>query len=92
MEKYRQIILLAAAGAFCAAAPLLYATGGDSFDEPAPSLGDALDFLPAKSLGEIFLETNAQPSDDEAPDFDEEILKLAQRLLNEPAAPLVAVA
>ncbi|HYJ07073.1 MAG TPA: outer membrane protein assembly factor BamD, partial [Chthoniobacterales bacterium] len=38
------------------------------------------------------LETNAQPSDDEAPDFDEEILKLAQRLLNEPAAPLVAVA
>lgn len=92
MEKYPRIILLAAAGALCAAAPLLYATGGDSFDQPAPSLGDALDFLPAKSLGEIFLETNAQPSDDQAPDFDEEILKLAQRLPNEPAAPLVAVA
>jgi TolA-binding protein len=91
MEKYRRIILLAAAGALGAAAPLLYATGGDSFDEPAPSLGDSLDFLPAKSLGEIFLETNAQPSDEEAPDFDEEILKLAQRLLNEPSAPLVPV-
>lgn len=92
MEKHRRIVLLAAAGALCAAAPLLYATGGDSFDVPAPSLGDALDFLPGKSLGEIFLETDAHPSDKETPDFDEEILKLSQRLRSEPAAPLVAVA
>ena len=91
MEKHRRIVLLVAAGALCVAAPLLYATGGDSFDEPAPSLGDALDFLPGKSLGEIFLETDAHPSDNETPDFDDEILKLSQRLRSEPAAPLVAV-
>jgi TolA-binding protein len=92
MEKHRRIILIAAAGALCFAAPLVYATGGDSFDEPAPSLGDSLDFLPGKSLGEIFLETDAHPSDNEKPDLDGEILKLAQRLRSEPAAPLVAVA
>jgi len=92
MEKHRRIILLAAAGAFCAAAPLLHATGGDSFDEPAPSLGDSLDFLPGKSLGEIFLETDAHPADKETPNFDDEILKLARRLRSEPVAPLVAVA
>ena len=92
MEKHRRIVLLAATGALCLAAPLLFATGGDSFDEPAPSLGDSLDFLPGKSLGEIFLETDAHPSDNETPDFDKEILKLAQRLRSEPAAPLVAVA
>ncbi|HEX7517370.1 MAG TPA: outer membrane protein assembly factor BamD [Chthoniobacterales bacterium] len=94
MEKHRRITLLAATGALFVVAPLVpvYATGGGSFDEPAPSLGDSLDFLPGKSLGEIFLETAAHPSDKEAPDFDEEILKLAQRLRTEPAAPLVAVA
>ena len=94
MEKYRRIILLAATGAFLAiAAPAtVHATGGGSFDEPAPSLGDSLDFLPGKSLGEIFLETDARPSDNEAPDFDEEILKIAQRLRTEPGAALVAVA
>jgi outer membrane protein assembly factor BamD (BamD/ComL family) len=94
MEKHRRITLLAATGALFVVAPLvpIYATGGGSFDEPAPSLSDSLDFLPGKSLGEIFLETAAHPSDKEEPDFDEEILKLAQRLRNEPAAQLVAVA
>src|SRR5947207_9430069 len=92
MERHHRIVLLAAAGVVCFAAPLLYATGGDSFEEPAPTLGDSLDFLPGKSLGEIFLETDAHPSDNETPDFDGEILKLAQRLRSEPAAPLVAVA
>src|SRR5438477_1536412 len=94
MEKHRQITLLTATGALFVIASLVsvYATGGGSFDEPAPSLGDSLDFLPGKSLGEIFLETAAHPSDKETPDFDEEILKLAQRLRGEPAAPLVAVA
>ncbi len=92
MEKYRRLVLLAAAGALCLAVPHVCATGGDSFDEPAPALGDALDFLPGKSLGEIFLETDAHPSDNETPDFDDEILKLAERLRSEPAGPLVAVA
>jgi TolA-binding protein len=92
MEKHRRIILLAAAAAFCGAASLLHATGGDSFDEVAPSLGDSLDFLPGKSLGEIFLETDARPSEQGTPNFDEEILKLAERLRSEPAASLVPVA
>ena len=90
MEKYRRTItLLAVVGALWVATPSLYATGGDSFDEPAPTLGDALDFLPGKSLGEIFLETDAHPSDNESPDFDGEILKLAERLRSEPAGPLL---
>ena len=95
MEKYRRIILLAALALLVVVwAPRqpVYATGGDSFDAPAPSLGDSLDFLPGKSLGEIFLETAAPLSDKEAPDFDAEVLKLSQRLRTEPAAPLVAVA
>lgn len=91
MEKHRRIILLAATGVLCLCTTPLFATGGDWFDEPPPPLGDALDFLPGKSLGEIFLETDAHPSDNETPDFDQEILKLAQRLRSEPAAPLVAV-
>jgi TolA-binding protein len=94
MGTNRRITLLAATGALFVVAPLVtvYATGGDSFDEPAPSLGDSLDFLPGKSLGEIFLETDAHPSDKEEPDFEKEIVTLSQRLRNEPAAQLVAVA
>jgi TolA-binding protein len=94
METNRRIRILAAAGALFVVAPLVtvYATGGESFDEPAPSLGDSLDFLPGKSLGEIFLETAAHPSDKEAPDFAKEIITLSQRLRNEPAAQLVGVA
>jgi TolA-binding protein len=94
MEKYRRIILLAALALLVIVVPRggVYATGGDSFDEPAPSLGDSLDFLPGKSLGEIFLETTAPSSDKEPPDFDAEVLKLSQRLRTEPVAPLVAVA
>src|ERR1700704_504172 len=94
MEKHRRIIFLAAFAFLVVLAPrgLVYATGGDSFDAPAPSLGDSLDFLPGKSLGEIFLETSAPPSDKEAPDFDAEVLKISERLRREPAAPLVAVA
>jgi len=94
MEKYRRIILLAALAVLVVVAPRrpAYATGGDSFDAPAPSLGDSLDFLPGKSLGEIFLETAAPSSDKEPPDFDSEVLKLSERLRHEPAARLVAVA
>src|SRR5437016_9410434 len=94
METNRRIKIVAAAGALLMAAPvsIIYATGGDSFDEPAPALADSLDFLPGKSLGEIFLETAAQVSDKETPDFEKEIFSIAQRLRSEPAAPLVAVA
>src|SRR5450432_1164487 len=94
METNRRIKILAAVGALLVVASVftLDATGGGSFDEPAPSLGDSLDFLPGKSLGEIFLETAAPPSDNETPDFDAKILKLSQRLRAEPVAPLVAVA
>jgi TolA-binding protein len=94
MEKYRRIILLSALAFLVVVAPRspVYATGGDSFDAPAPSLGDSLDFLPAKSLGEIFLETSPPDSDKEAPDFEAEVLKLSERLRTGPAAPLVAVA
>ena len=94
METNQRIRILAAAGALLVAAPIaiVHATGGDSFDEPAPALADSLDFLPGKSLGEIFLETDAQVSDNETPDFEKEILAISQRLRSEPAAPLVAVA
>jgi TolA-binding protein len=94
MEKHRRITLLVALAILFVVAPCgpLYATGDGSFDTPAPSLGDSLDFLPGKSLGEIFLETTAPPSDKEPPDFDAEVLKLSQRLRHEPATQLVAVA
>lgn len=63
-----------------------FATGGDSFDEPAPPLGDTLDFLPGKSLGEIFLETTPElQAHGKGPEFDKELTALADRLRN--AAP-----
>src|ERR1700716_2270149 len=94
METNRRIRILAVTGALFVVAPVavVHATGGDSFDEPAPVLADSLDFLPGKSLGEIFLETAAQVSDKETPDFEKEILTISQRLRSEPAAPLIAVA
>ena len=67
----------------------LYATGGDSFDEPAPSLADSLDLLPGKSLGEIFQETSP-PEKESAPiDYQRELLALADRLDKEPATKLL---
>jgi TolA-binding protein len=92
MEKNRITLPAALAGLFLVAVAVsVYATGGGSFDAPAPSVGDSLDFLPGKSLGEIFLETTAPPSDKEAPDFDAEVLKISERLRKEPAAPLIVV-
>jgi hypothetical protein len=83
METNRRIKIVATAIALVVVAPVsVFATGGDSFDEPAPVLADSLDFLPGKSLGEIFLETAAQVSDKETPDFEKEIVALAQRLRN----------
>ena len=49
-------VAILAAACFLAASRC-YATGGDSYDYPA-KLSETLDILPAKSLGEIFLETS----------------------------------
>ncbi|MGI8820347.1 MAG: tetratricopeptide repeat protein [Chthoniobacterales bacterium] len=65
------------------------ATGGDDLDTPAVTIGESLDFLPGKSLGEIFLETDAKPADDESTDLADEILKVAARLGREAPAQLL---
>jgi TolA-binding protein len=66
------------------------ATGGDEFDQPALTLGETLDFLPGKSLGEIFLETSPDLKDDgKAPDFEHELNEMADRLRVESPATLV---
>ena len=92
MERRRQIALGTAIGLAIVVAPLngLLATGGGYFDLPAPAVGDSLDFLPGKSLGEIFLETGVHLSGEAEPDFVEEIRQIARRLRVEPAAPMVA--
>ena len=75
---------------FCAAAislapGLAQATGGDGFDEPAMTLGETLDFLPGKSLGEIFLETSPELKDDgNIPDFERELTLLTKATAPKP--------
>ncbi|MEO7723943.1 MAG: hypothetical protein ABIU29_04530 [Chthoniobacterales bacterium] len=66
-----------------------YATGGDDLEAPAVTVGESLDFLPGKSLGEIFLEAGAEPSDDEAIDLSADVLQIAERLRAEPATRLL---
>src|SRR4051812_10340644 len=67
-----------------------YATGGDEFDQPPLTLGESLDFLPGKSLGEIFLETSPELKRGEpAPDFEREVNAIADRLGTESPAALV---
>ena len=80
-------ILIAAWAAFFPA--LLHATGGDELDTPAVTIGESLDFLPGKSLGEIFLETAAKPADDKSADLTGEILKISERLRTESPARLL---
>jgi TolA-binding protein len=72
------------------AATRCYATGGDSYDYPA-KLSDTLDILPAKSLGEIFLETSTiKPP---AKSWDPAKLReLADRLGKEPVQQLLKAA
>jgi TolA-binding protein len=72
------------------AASRCYATGGDSYDYPA-KLSDTLDILPAKSLGEIFLETSTiKPP---AKSWDSAKLReLADRLGKEPVQQLLKAA
>jgi TolA-binding protein len=52
-------------------------------------LGDTLDFLPGKSLGEIFLETSPELEEPgKAPDFEGELNAIADRLRTESPAAL----
>src|ERR1043165_6843216 len=87
--RTRNLISLAV-GAIFLAPFAAYATGGDEFDQPPLTLGESLDFLPGKSLGEIFLETSPElTSPGTAPDFEREVNAIADRLRTEPPAALV---
>jgi TolA-binding protein len=85
---------LLAIGAAIGLAPVtLNATGGGEFDQPALTLGETLDFLPGKSLGEIFLETSPElKGDGKAPDFEREVNAIANRLPTESPAVLAKAA
>jgi TolA-binding protein len=88
MRKRNLLLLIAAA---ISVAPFAaYATGGDEFDQPPLTLGETLDFLPGKSLGEIFLETSPElKADDPAPHFEREVNAIADQLRTEPPTALV---
>ncbi|HKP93108.1 MAG TPA: hypothetical protein VJS88_04360, partial [Chthoniobacterales bacterium] len=88
----RKLFLLTFAAA--SLAPLsARATGGDQFDQPPLTLGETLDFLPGKSLGEIFLETSPElKANRPAPDFARETNAIADRLRSESPAALVKTA
>jgi TolA-binding protein len=76
-------------GAICIAPFAAYATGGGEFDQPPLTLGESLDFLPGKSLGEIFLETSPElKTDKPAPDFEHELNAMTDRLRTESPAEL----
>src|SRR5438270_10659854 len=82
--------LLLTAAAICLGPFAAYATGGGEFDQPPLTLGESLDFLPGKSLGEIFLETSPELNADQpAPDFEHEISAIADRLRTESPAALI---
>jgi TolA-binding protein len=85
--------LLAIAGGICLAPLAADATGGGEFDQPALTLGETLDFLPGKSLGEIFLETSPElKGDGKAPDFEREVNAIADRLRTDSPAALIKTA
>jgi len=67
-----------------------YATGGDSYEYPA-KLSDTLDILPAKSLGEIFLETSSIKPPTESWD-SAKLRELANRIGKEPLPQLLKAA
>jgi outer membrane protein assembly factor BamD (BamD/ComL family) len=67
-----------------------YATGGDSYDYPA-KLSDTLNILPAKSLGEIFLETSTINPPTESWD-PAKLRDLADRIGKEPPPKLLKAA
>jgi TolA-binding protein len=80
----------AIAGLCFVVASRCYATGGDSYEYPA-KLSDTLDILPAKSLGEIFLETSTiKPP---AGNWDSaELRELAERIWKETVPRLLKTA
>ncbi|HKP05159.1 MAG TPA: hypothetical protein VJU77_17550 [Chthoniobacterales bacterium] len=85
--RIRSFFLCAAV--ICLAFRLAQATGGGEFDQPAIILGETLDCLPGKSLGEIFLETSPDLKDDgKAPDFEGELNAIADQLRTESPAAL----
>lgn len=89
--RIRSLLLCAAVVFF--APRLAHSTGGGDFDQPAIILGETLDCLPGKSLGEIFLETSPELKEDgKAPDFEREINSLADRLRTESPAALLKTA
>jgi TolA-binding protein len=67
-----------------------YATGGDSYEYPA-KLSDTLDILPAKSLGEIFLETSTIHPPSGSWDSGK-LRELADRIGKEPVPQLLKAA
>jgi TolA-binding protein len=67
-----------------------YATGGDSYDYPA-KLSDTLNILPAKSLGEIFLETSTIHPPTESWD-PAKLRELADRIGKDPLPKLLKTA
>jgi TolA-binding protein len=82
---------VAALAAICfLAASRCYATGGDSYDYPA-KLSQTLDILPAKSLGEIFLETSTIKPPAESWDTAK-LRELADRVGKEPLPQLLKTA
>ena len=85
--------LLATTAAICLVPFAAYPTGGDEFDEPPLTLGESLEFLPGKSLGEIFLETSPElKADSPAPDFEREVNAIADRLRTEAPPALLKTA
>ncbi len=70
-----------------AAAPLAIGCG-PWFEEAPPTLAALNERLPAKSMGEIFLEA-APPIASEPADYDAELRKMTARLKSEPGAALV---
>ncbi len=89
--KIRNLLLIAVS---LSLAPIAaYATGGDEFDQPPLTLGETLDFLPGKSLGEIFLETSPElKTDSPEPNFEREVNGIADRLASESPAALAKTA
>src|SRR5437762_8863863 len=81
----------AAVAAVCLLAAIrCYATGGDSYDYPA-KLSETLEILPAKSLGEIFLETSTIKPPAKAWDSGK-LQELADRIGKEPLPQLLKAA
>lgn len=85
MEVVKLKLATACAVLLTATGATLYATGGDWFDYPA-KLSDTIDLLPAKSLGEIFLETSTAPAAEGPMDMKTPGTELANRLGKEPLA------